>query len=212
MHHSTSAARSLSPLPASTAPPSPLLDLLKKALLPFHDARRPAPVLSWTPGYRYKRACVRAKSQIWQREEKKLKLVRAVQVPAVMKDVVVAAGGGRAHPASSTPPCAACKLLRRRCAAGCVFAPYFPSSEPHRFASVHKVFGASNLNKLLQVTWPVRVTVVCSTIVPPLTPLWFHTCVHALPASPLVDQRWIPLFACGFLCSSMSSPYDFSSL
>ncbi|KQK13888.2 LOB domain-containing protein 4 [Brachypodium distachyon] len=67
-----------------------------------------------------------------------------------MKDVVVAAGGGRAHPASSTPPCAACKLLRRRCAAGCVFAPYFPSSEPHRFASVHKVFGASNLNKLLQ--------------------------------------------------------------
>ena len=30
-----------------------------------------------------------------------------------------------------------------------MFAPYFPSGEPHRFASVHKVFGASNAAKLL---------------------------------------------------------------
>ncbi|KAK6144018.1 hypothetical protein DH2020_020838 [Rehmannia glutinosa] len=48
-------------------------------------------------------------------------------------------------------PCAACKLLRRRCAADCVFAPYFPAEEPHKFASVHKVFGASNVNKMLQI-------------------------------------------------------------
>ncbi|XP_040988612.1 LOB domain-containing protein 4 [Juglans microcarpa x Juglans regia] len=47
-------------------------------------------------------------------------------------------------------PCAACKLLRRRCAQDCVFAPYFPADEPHKFASVHKVFGASNVNKMLQ--------------------------------------------------------------
>ncbi|XP_039123428.1 LOB domain-containing protein 4-like [Dioscorea cayenensis subsp. rotundata] len=47
-------------------------------------------------------------------------------------------------------PCAACKLLRRRCAEDCVFAPYFPADQPHKFASVHKVFGASNVNKLLQ--------------------------------------------------------------
>ncbi|KAL7084486.1 hypothetical protein ACP275_14G225600 [Erythranthe tilingii] len=47
-------------------------------------------------------------------------------------------------------PCAACKLLRRRCAADCVFAPYFPADDPHKFASVHKVFGASNVNKMLQ--------------------------------------------------------------
>ncbi|KAF7047147.1 hypothetical protein CFC21_056103 [Triticum aestivum] len=56
----------------------------------------------------------------------------------------VAAGG------AGVSPCAACKLLRRRCSPGCVFAPYFPSGEPHRFASVHKVFGASNISKLLQ--------------------------------------------------------------
>ncbi|KAK3430470.1 LOB domain-containing protein 4 [Eucalyptus grandis] len=46
--------------------------------------------------------------------------------------------------------CAACKLLRRRCMQDCLFAPYFPASEPHKFTNVHKVFGASNVNKMLQ--------------------------------------------------------------
>ncbi|KAH7557808.1 hypothetical protein ACOSP7_027707 [Xanthoceras sorbifolium] len=57
-------------------------------------------------------------------------------------------GGGRKH--GTLSPCAACKLLRRRCAQDCVFAPYFPADEPQKFASVHKVFGASNVNKMLQ--------------------------------------------------------------
>ncbi|KAJ7982015.1 LOB domain-containing protein [Quillaja saponaria] len=56
--------------------------------------------------------------------------------------------GGRKQGAMS--PCAACKLLRRRCAQDCVFAPYFPADDPQKFASVHKVFGASNVNKMLQ--------------------------------------------------------------
>ncbi|XP_014490538.1 LOB domain-containing protein 4 [Vigna radiata var. radiata] len=56
--------------------------------------------------------------------------------------------GGRKQGVMS--PCAACKLLRRRCAQDCVFAPYFPANEPHKFASVHRVFGASNVNKMLQ--------------------------------------------------------------
>ncbi|GAA0167463.1 hypothetical protein LIER_22391 [Lithospermum erythrorhizon] len=47
-------------------------------------------------------------------------------------------------------PCASCKLLRRRCAKDCIFAPYFPPDEPHKFAMVHKVFGASNVGKMLQ--------------------------------------------------------------
>ncbi|KAF5736115.1 LOB domain-containing 36 -like protein [Tripterygium wilfordii] len=50
---------------------------------------------------------------------------------------------------SSNSPCAACKFLRRKCAQECVFAPYFPSDDPQKFASVHKVFGASNVAKLL---------------------------------------------------------------
>ncbi|KAG8380888.1 hypothetical protein BUALT_Bualt06G0063500 [Buddleja alternifolia] len=51
---------------------------------------------------------------------------------------------------SGSSPCASCKLLRRRCAKDCVFAPYFPSDDPHKFAIVHKVFGASNVSKMLQ--------------------------------------------------------------
>ncbi|KAJ3685390.1 hypothetical protein LUZ61_014554 [Rhynchospora tenuis] len=51
---------------------------------------------------------------------------------------------------ASSSPCAGCKLLRRRCAHDCIFAPYFPASEPLKFATVHKVFGASNVSKLLQ--------------------------------------------------------------
>ncbi|KAF5446656.1 hypothetical protein F2P56_032267 [Juglans regia] len=47
-------------------------------------------------------------------------------------------------------PCASCKLLRRRCAKDCIFAPYFPPDDPHKFAIVHKVFGASNVSKMLQ--------------------------------------------------------------
>ncbi|XP_049370206.1 LOB domain-containing protein 12, partial [Solanum verrucosum] len=50
----------------------------------------------------------------------------------------------------SSSPCASCKLLRRRCTKDCIFAPYFPPNEPHKFAIVHKVFGASNISKMLQ--------------------------------------------------------------
>eukprot|EP00249_Psilotum_nudum_P000496 c12269_g1_i1 orf=376-975(-) len=46
-------------------------------------------------------------------------------------------------------PCAACKLLRRRCAQECPFSPYFSPQEPHKFACVHKIFGASNVSKML---------------------------------------------------------------
>ncbi|XP_044487328.1 LOB domain-containing protein 15-like [Mangifera indica] len=60
---------------------------------------------------------------------------------------------GRRHFSSGTlntiTPCAACKLLRRRCAEECPFSPYFSPHEPQKFASVHKVFGASNVSKML---------------------------------------------------------------
>ncbi|KAE9607330.1 hypothetical protein Lal_00026731 [Lupinus albus] len=59
--------------------------------------------------------------------------------------------GKKEGAASSSSPCAACRLLKRKCNHDCVFAPYFPASEPHKFSNVHKVFGASNVNKMLQV-------------------------------------------------------------
>lgn len=38
--------------------------------------------------------------------------------------------------------------------AGCIFAPYFPPEEPQKFANVHKIFGASNVTKLLNELLP----------------------------------------------------------
>ncbi|KAF4348822.1 hypothetical protein CsatB_021862 [Cannabis sativa] len=55
---------------------------------------------------------------------------------------------------SSNSPCAACKFLRRKCQPECVFAPYFPPDQPQKFANVHKVFGASNVTKLLNELLP----------------------------------------------------------
>ncbi|TYI64914.1 hypothetical protein E1A91_D09G121300v1 [Gossypium mustelinum] len=53
-------------------------------------------------------------------------------------------------PAVVISPCAACKILRRRCADKCVLAPYFPPTDPAKFTIAHRVFGASNIIKFLQ--------------------------------------------------------------
>ncbi|XP_062193749.1 protein LATERAL ORGAN BOUNDARIES-like [Phragmites australis] len=63
------------------------------------------------------------------------------------------AASGTTTPGAGAP-CAACKFLRRKCLPGCVFAPYFPPEEPQKFANVHKVFGASNVTKLLNELLP----------------------------------------------------------
>ncbi|CAH9119996.1 unnamed protein product [Cuscuta epithymum] len=64
---------------------------------------------------------------------------------------------------SYSSPCAACKFLRRKCLPGCIFAPYFPPEEPQKFANVHKIFGASNVTKLLNELLPhQREDAMCS--------------------------------------------------
>ena len=55
------------------------------------------------------------------------------------------------NPTVVISPCAACKILRRRCADKCVLAPYFPPNDPIKFTTAHHVFGASNIIKFLQV-------------------------------------------------------------
>ncbi|XVE72970.1 hypothetical protein DITRI_Ditri11bG0080400 [Diplodiscus trichospermus] len=61
---------------------------------------------------------------------------------------MASSGSGTATGTGS--PCGACKFLRRKCASDCIFAPYFCSEQgPARFAAIHKVFGASNVSKLL---------------------------------------------------------------
>lgn len=56
------------------------------------------------------------------------------------------------NPTAVVTPCAACKILRRRCADKCVLAPYFPPNDPLKFTTAHRVFGASNIIKFLQVS------------------------------------------------------------
>ncbi|KAL0889647.1 hypothetical protein Bca101_013630 [Brassica carinata] len=46
--------------------------------------------------------------------------------------------------------CAACKYLRRRCPKDCIFSPYFPPSDPDKFACIHRIYGAGNVSKMLQ--------------------------------------------------------------
>ncbi|XP_061363709.1 LOB domain-containing protein 33-like [Gastrolobium bilobum] len=46
--------------------------------------------------------------------------------------------------------CGACKFLRRKCTRDCIFAPYFSYDQAAtHFAAVHKVYGASNVSRLL---------------------------------------------------------------
>ncbi|KAD3069194.1 hypothetical protein R6Q59_016831 [Mikania micrantha] len=60
------------------------------------------------------------------------------------------AGGAAGGSGGGGGPCGACKFLRRKCVAACIFAPYFNSERgAAHFAMVHKVFGASNVSKLL---------------------------------------------------------------
>lgn len=57
-----------------------------------------------------------------------------------------------ANSAPAPSPCAACKILRRRCTVSCLLAPFFPPTEPLKFTTAHRVFGAGNIIKLLQVS------------------------------------------------------------
>jgi len=48
------------------------------------------------------------------------------------------------------PACAACKHQRKKCSENCILAPYFPSNRSREFHAVHKVFGVSNITKLVK--------------------------------------------------------------
>ncbi|XP_057818765.1 LOB domain-containing protein 25 isoform X1 [Cryptomeria japonica] len=46
--------------------------------------------------------------------------------------------------------CAACKYQRRKCSADCPLAPYFPPDHPKLFLNAHKLFGVSNILRILR--------------------------------------------------------------
>ncbi|GMH11084.1 hypothetical protein Nepgr_012925 [Nepenthes gracilis] len=46
--------------------------------------------------------------------------------------------------------CAACKHQRKKCSEKCILAPYFPADRCREFQAVHKVFGVSNVQKIVR--------------------------------------------------------------
>jgi hypothetical protein len=84
----------------------------------------------------------------------------APSVPVSTGSVITAASSPKAGGSISGggggtgSPCAACKFLRRKCQPDCVFAPYFPPDNPQKFVHVHRVFGASNVTKILNDLHP----------------------------------------------------------
>ncbi|XP_030526339.2 LOB domain-containing protein 22-like [Rhodamnia argentea] len=55
---------------------------------------------------------------------------------------------------STTPACAACKYQRRKCEPNCLLAPYFPYDRQHQFLNAHKLFGVSNITKVIKNLTP----------------------------------------------------------
>ncbi|XP_009790364.1 protein ASYMMETRIC LEAVES 2-like [Nicotiana tabacum] len=49
-----------------------------------------------------------------------------------------------------TAACASCKHQRKKCANTCILAPYFPAEKSREFQAVHKIFGVSNVAKLIK--------------------------------------------------------------
>ncbi|KAF5761826.1 putative transcription factor AS2-LOB family [Helianthus annuus] len=50
----------------------------------------------------------------------------------------------------AVPACAACRHQRKKCTKKCVLAPFFPVEKTQDFQAVHRVFGVSNVTKLLK--------------------------------------------------------------
>ncbi|KAL6139688.1 hypothetical protein ACLB2K_057990 [Fragaria x ananassa] len=50
--------------------------------------------------------------------------------------------------------CAACKYQRRRCTKDCKLAPHFPADQLKQFQNAHRLYGVSNIMKILKQTGP----------------------------------------------------------
>ncbi|OIT25165.1 lob domain-containing protein 22 [Nicotiana attenuata] len=65
-------------------------------------------------------------------------------------------GGSGGSGANGSQACAACKYQRRRCAPDCPLAPYFPAERQKDFLNAHKLFGVSNILKVLKNVPPFQ--------------------------------------------------------
>ncbi|KVH92727.1 hypothetical protein Ccrd_005275, partial [Cynara cardunculus var. scolymus] len=101
----------------------------------------------------------------------------------------------------SSTRCAVCKYFRRRCPSDCVFAPCFPPDNPQRFTCVHRIYGASNIGKMLEV-----INLECNLVpLSILTELPMHLRVDAVD-SLYYEAKWRiqePVYGCVGIISSL---------
>ncbi|XVE51935.1 hypothetical protein DITRI_Ditri02bG0080200 [Diplodiscus trichospermus] len=65
----------------------------------------------------------------------------------------------------TTQACAACKYQRKKCAPDCILAPYFPPDRQRQFQNAHKLFGVSNIIKIIKNLSPPQKEIAMRTIV-----------------------------------------------
>ncbi|XWS18386.1 hypothetical protein CRYUN_Cryun32bG0039000 [Craigia yunnanensis] len=65
----------------------------------------------------------------------------------------------------TTQACAACKYQRRKCAPDCILAPYFPHDRQRQFQNAHKLFGVSNITKIIKTLNPHEKDIAMRTII-----------------------------------------------
>ncbi|KAK8594898.1 hypothetical protein V6N13_015811 [Hibiscus sabdariffa] len=74
-------------------------------------------------------------------------------------------GISRAGSNGTTQACAACKYQRRKCAPDCILAPYFPHDRQRQFQNANKLFGVSNITKIIKNLNPPEKDMAMRTIV-----------------------------------------------
>ncbi|KAG6505537.1 hypothetical protein ZIOFF_037893 [Zingiber officinale] len=72
-------------------------------------------------------------------------------------------GGGGSGGASQA--CAVCKFQRRRCRPECLLAPFFPAKDAAKFQNAHRLFGVSNIQKIVRPLDPLQRAVAMETII-----------------------------------------------
>ncbi|OMO66257.1 hypothetical protein COLO4_30671 [Corchorus olitorius] len=77
-----------------------------------------------------------------------------------MSNIITRSGGSN----GTTQACAACKYQRRKCAPDCILAPYFPHDRQRQFLNAHKLFGVSNITKIIKNLNPPEKDIAMRTI------------------------------------------------
>ncbi|KAL3632004.1 hypothetical protein CASFOL_024988 [Castilleja foliolosa] len=66
---------------------------------------------------------------------------------------------------TTTQACAACKYRRRKCTSDCILAPYFPYDRQSHFLNAYRLFGVSNIVKIVGHLSPTERDLAMHTII-----------------------------------------------